>query len=187
MAYIPAEHQKCDILPAARQNNWEVFAYDFGLLDELRHAGCEVPYPYHPESYEAYYVEIDKCVSLYPDHKSKLLAYKNSLISMNDKHRWGIVRYHGPSDLSFTDGRYYYVPIFPGKDGQLKCGEIIDDDEFTDYIAWAASDLVTDFKKDDNGNLLVTEPVEFNRPSGFEIIIDPYGLVSKMLKNKEKV
>lgn len=146
----------------------EVFAYDSAMLDELRHAGYDVPYPYHPESYEAYYAEIDKCILQYPDHKDKLLAYKNNLIAMNDKHRWGIIRYHGPSDLSFTDGRYYYVPVFPGKDGQLECGGIIDDDEFTDYIAWAAS-----------------ESFEFDRPSWFEIIVDLNGLVSKMLESEE--
>ena len=168
MAYIPAEHQKYDILPAARQNNWEVFAYDSNLLYELQHAGCKIPDPYHPQSNEAYYAEIDKCILQYPDHKDKLLAYKNSLIAMNDKHLWGIIRYHGPSDLSFTDGRYYYVAIFPGKDGQLECGGIIDDEEFTGYIAWTAS-----------------EPVEFNRPSGFELIVNPYGLVSKMLESEE--
>lgn len=165
MAYIPSEQQNYDILPAARQNGWEVFAYDSALLDELRHDGCDVPYPYHPESYEAYYAEIDKCILQYPDLKDKLLVYKNSLIDMNDKHRWGIIRYHGPSDLSFTDGRYYYVPIFSNKDGQLRCGGIIDDEEFTDYIAWVAS-----------------ESFELDRTSWFEIIVDPNGLVSKMLE-----
>lgn len=182
MAYIPEEHQKYDILPAARQNNWEVFAYDSQLLATLQMSGCRIPDPYHPESYEAYYAEIDQCISLYPDHKDRLLAYRNSLIRMNDKHQWGIIRYHGPSDLSFTDGRYYYVPIFPGKDGKLVCGGIIDDDEFTDYIAWEPSDLVTNFEHDEEGNLWVDEPIEFGTPAGFEPILDPYGLVSARLE-----
>lgn len=136
MAYIPKEHLKYDILPFARENNYEVFAYDSELLQKAEKATNNlvvIPYGFH--SFEEYIALLDDALRKYPNAQI-VNDYKQKMFLMNDKTQWGIVQYKGdsiPDGASFTKDRYYYVPMF-NINGEWKIGGIIDDEEFTDYI-----------------------------------------------------
>ena len=155
MAYIPREHKKYNILPSSRKGNWEVVSYDSDMLNQLIDVGCDISYPYQPTTLEEYYNEIDNCIKQCPKIESLLNDYKNDLINRNNKTNWGIVKYIGESNDSFTNGRYYYVPMFK-KNDQVIIDGIIDDEEFTSYVEWTDSN--------------------FNNTE-FEVIVDPFDVL----------
>ena len=168
MAFIPKEHEKYDLLPNARKNGWEVFEYDSELLNKLQEEGCDISFPYYPASYNEYYSKIDDCIKRFPKMQNMLEEYKQRLIQMNDKHKWGIVKYNGETNSSFTKGRFYYVPIYVKENETIVSG-VIDDEEFTAYKGWSFLDKP--IKKDELKNITFTTPA-------FEIIIDPDGVIA---------
>lgn len=140
MPYIPKEHLKYNILPNASKGNWEVFEYPDTLEELVRLTNNELNYPYNYKSYQQYYDELDSIIFRYPKYKKELMEFKKKMIEMNDKSKWGIVKYIGNSNSYFIKGRYYYCPIYNGK-----CSGIIDEEEFTSYCGF-------DFKEDDIGS-----------------------------------
>ena len=174
--YIPKEHIKYDILPNSKKNNWEVVSYDSDMLDKLQKYHCKISYPYHPVSLESLYKEIDDCIIQYPKLKNLLLKYKKDLIIRNNKLNWGIVKYIGKSNQNFTNNHYYYVPMFE-KNGTIVVDGIIDDEEFTSYIGWSEDTNIStiDIKR----GFIANEDIKMVIPRDFEIIIDPYKVLSK--------
>ncbi len=110
MAYIPEKHMKYDLLPMSRRNGGEVIIYDSKLFDVMHDRGCYLSFPYNIGSYEEYYKEIDTYMSKYPHFVYLLQKYKEYLIQWNNKNIWGIVRYHGESNSSFTKDRFTMFP-----------------------------------------------------------------------------
>ena len=161
MSYIPKEHLKYDILPNSRTGNWEVVSYDSDMIRELIDI-VDISYPYHLSTLEEYYKEIDSCIDKYPQYRDKLIEYKNDLIIRNDKSNWGIVRYIGESNDHFTKNRCYYVPMVK-KNNEYTIDGIIDDEEYTSYIAWSMDDTSKDKKLE------------------FEIVIDPSNKLDEYL------
>ena len=150
--------------------------YDGRLIDEIEKLGIEVPFPYHPASYEEYYGELDTLMNQYPEAKDLILKYKNSLLMLNDKTKWGIVRYHGESNIAFTKGRYYYVPIYESDGHLVSSGGVIDDEEFTSYLAFDFSGKPRD-TTDMGDDVIINEQINFVT-QGFEIIVDPDGVLA---------
>lgn len=153
---------------AERKNGWEVFEYDSRLLSELEDLGCKELTPYHPASYEAYFEEIDEYKKIFPELEEKLKEYKQSIIHVNDKSTWGIVRYNGESNLNFTKGQCYYVPIFENN-GKYIIGGVIDDEEFTFYAGFSGATEARTHETEDGVVLL--DQVDFSMPT-FEIVVD---------------
>lgn len=176
MAYIPKEHEKYDILPSSRGRDWEVFEYDSELLFEIHKEEDDFPDPYGFESYDAYYAVIDDYMVKRPDIKDLLLKYKTHLQIMNDKSKWGIVRYIGESNFSFTKGRCYYVPVYE-LNGKTIVSGVIDDEEYTSYCGWDFSGKPIDTTETEDG-IIINEEVVFTVPK-FEIIVNPGGALTK--------
>ena len=201
MAYIPIEHQKYDILPFCRSKGGEVFSYDSELASEICELlpcreieqttpdGAElqnVDYfsPWGFDSYEEYDEYLDSLISEHGtvndelNHLGKLMtAFKEDIMRRNVKENWSVVRYVGESTDGiggFTNGRYYYWPCSienPEYEG------IIDDQEFTSYLAWVNKEQVN--QSLENG--VVTDFVNFKRD--WEIAEDPTGMAERFLNS----
>lgn len=142
MSYIPKEHLKYNILPNSRKGKWEVVSYDSDLINEILDLNCDLEYPFQPTTLDEYYDEIDECIKQYPEYSEKLNLFKKDLINRNNKEDWSILKYVGKTNDNFTNGVYYYVPVY--KKGNEYCADgVIDDEEFTSYVAWADTDIAT--------------------------------------------
>ena len=174
MTFIPKEHENYDILPLSRKHGGEVFEYDSRLLTEIQEKAEGFPDPYGYSSYEAYYKVIDDFIAKRPVIKELLESFKLKLEIQNDKSKWGIVRYNGESNMSFTKGRFYYVPIYE-LDGKLIVSGIIDDEEYTSYCDWDFSGKQIDTTELENGDIMMNQEIKFSIPE-FEIVVNLGGL-----------
>ncbi len=111
--------------------------------------------------------------------EEKLENYKQSIIHLNDKSTWGIVKYNGESNLNSTNGQCYYVPIFENN-GEFIIGGIIDDEEFTSYSGFSG-ETETRTKETDAG-VEILDSVNFRIPI-FDIIVD----YNNILRNKPDI
>jgi 3-methyladenine DNA glycosylase AlkD len=188
MAYIPVGHQKYDILPMCRESGGEVFSYSPDLENEISELlpDEESVIPYGYDSYEGFDKQLDDYISQYGTEDGKLnrlgqllTAYKADIKRRNIKGNWSVVKYVGESTGGiggFTHGRYYYWPCSieePAYEG------VIDDEEFTSYLASigqsgkayqsledAAADGVKEFAQEG---------------SDWEIVEDPTGMAARHL------
>lgn len=184
MAYIPEKHKQYDILPWCREKGGEVLVYDGKMFDQIQNKGCDLSFPYGIKSYEEYYGEIDACMIKYPHLRKLLQDYKEDLLVWNNKDVWGIVRYNGENNSSFTKGRCYYVPIGKEDDNLLPGSGVIDDEEFTAYECWDLSGQphkTTDVE----GGFSAEEDIRLERPR-FEIILDPSGRLKRYFPGNEE-
>ncbi len=147
MPYIPIGHEKYDLLPFCREHGGEVFSYSpTDEIDDLLPDG-ETIIPFGYCSYEEYFARLEGYAVKYgtKDGKPnqlglKIAAYIEDIRQRNVKEDWSIVQYLGKSTCGiggFTHGRYYYWPCSienPEYEG------VIDDEEFTSYLAWGRSD-----------------------------------------------
>ena len=183
MAYIPEKHKQFDILPMCRRNGSEVVVYDEQLYDKIRARGCELSFPYNIASLEKYYEEIDSCIAKYTKLKDILQEYKDYLFKWNNKDIWGIVRYNGESNCTFTKGRCYYVPICEENGKLIPSSGVIDDEEWTTYEAWDLSERTYKSVDTDDG-FIVQERICMERPR-FEIVFDPSGKMKDFFSENE--
>ncbi len=183
MAYIPQKHLKYDVLPRCRKNGGEVIVYDSKTYDAIHDKGCDLSFPYNIRSYEEYYDEIDRCIARYPQLKKLLKEYKENLLEWNNKDVWGIVKYHGESNDSFTKERCYYVPIGEKEGKLIPNSGIIDDEEWTSYEAWSFSKRAPRTTDTESG-FIVHDTIKFERPR-FEIILDPSGRLKQYFPGNE--
>lgn len=188
MAYIPIAHQKYDILPMCRKNGGEVFSYSPDLENEIRELlpGEESVIPYGYKSYEEFEKQLDDYISQYGIEGGKLnrlgqllTEYKADIKLRNTKENWSVVKYVGKSTSGiggFTHGRYYYWPCSienPEYEG------IIDDEEFTSYLASIGNDGVYQSLEDAVADDGVKDFVRQN--SDWEIAEDPTGMAARHL------
>lgn len=154
MAYIPAEHEKYDLLPRARKGNWEVVSYppflyevdetladiELGPRSVPGEARLSLLTPYGYESLGDYLDVLDSYRVKYARHPiaDDLFRLSSRIIEMNRKEDWSVLKYIGPAipDTIFglTPGRCYYWPTSassPFYDG------VIDDEEFTSYASYS--------------------------------------------------
>lgn len=104
----------------------------------------------------------------------KILEYKDDIKKRNIKENWSVVKYVGKSTdgaVGFTYGRYYYWPCDverPEYEG------IIDDEEFTSYLAWVnkgkvlqtlGNGEVTDFIESSGDWKIAEDPTEWQSKS----------------------
>jgi len=148
MAYIPEAHKKYNLLPKCAERGGEVFSYPSSereiskMLPEGEHV---VPYGY--DSYADFDNQLDQYIQQYGTTNGalnelgqKIVKYKETVHKMNVKENWSVLRYLGettPNLFGLTQGRYYYWPCFiedPHYEG------VIDDEEFTSYLAYAIED-----------------------------------------------
>lgn len=144
MPYIPKEHKKYDLLPFCRENGGEVFSYpcemENMICDLLPEGESVIPYGF--DSYESFDKHLDDYISQFGTDDGKqnrlgqlLSEYKVDIKRRNIKENWSVVKYVGEStgDVGgFTYDRYYYWPCsieVPEYEG------VIDDEEFTSYLA----------------------------------------------------
>ena len=151
--YIPKEHEKYDLLPAARECGQEVFSYpaELELVEQLIFEQEEIEpdedghrnailMPYGYSSYSAYLSFLKGYADKYRDENLGLSETIEWLIGaikrMNVKENWSIVRYVGheydnEKYSSLTRGRCYYWPC--SKEKPVYEG-VIDNEEFTSYL-----------------------------------------------------
>lgn len=144
MAYIPENHKKYNLLPTCQKDEGEVFSYPSELLDKLNSAGEHDLDPYGYKSYEEYFSVIDKRISAQqnkPTVVELLKNYKTSILNMNQKEVWSVLKFLGEDTDNMTGlkkGRYYYWPCSlenPVYEG------VIDDEEYTSYLYPIKADL----------------------------------------------
>ena len=143
MPYIPKQHEKYELLPNCRKHGGDVFEYPSDLLNKLEGYGLSDLDPYGYISYDAYYNELDKLKLKINDEKVLLLIrqYKQSMLKLNQKENWSVLKYIGESTSSvtgLTQGRYYYWPC--AIENAIYRG-VIDDEEYTAYIYPTESSL----------------------------------------------
>lgn len=140
MAYIPAKHDKYDLLPLCKKLGGEVFSYPSETIDEIHSLINEEEnlIPYGFDSYEAYDALLDKLIKKYKSENArqnviveKLEMLKKQIKLMNIKENWSVVQYVGKTTSDFTMGRCYYWPCH---EETPKYEGIIDDEEFTSYL-----------------------------------------------------
>lgn len=163
MSYIPKEHSKYNILPNSRKGNWEVVSYDPDLISEILDLNCGLGFPFQPNTLEEYYNEIDECIKQHPEYANKLRAFKQDLINRNNKDNWSILKYVGETNINFTNGVYYYVPVFQ-KGNHYYADGIIDDEEFTSYLGWEDTIISTE------NFIVVSDPHNVLNQLGFNLI-----------------
>lgn len=56
-------------------------------------------------SYKELFKEINSWINKFPNCKKEIIVYKNSLIKLNNKDLWGIVKYIGESNWNFTKNK----------------------------------------------------------------------------------
>lgn len=150
MPYIPEAHKKYDVLPICREYNVEMFIWDEKLLKKIQkltnmtdHMVC--PYQNY-KSYEQFLDEISSWINKFPNYEEEIIKYRDSTMKMNNKDQWAIIQYTGQTNYSFTKGKYYYVPMYIDNDSWI-IGGVIDNEEYTDFVAWQDSiNLIKDFK-----------------------------------------
>jgi len=139
MPYIPEKHKKYDLLPLCRNSGGEVFDYPGKLISEAEDI-IDAPkglFPYNFDSYEEYYSYLEGLISSSsecPDAVEMLMRLKQSVLEMNQKEEWSVLKYLGPSDddgLGLTHGKNYYWPT--RKANPVYCG-VVDNEEFTSYL-----------------------------------------------------
>ncbi len=137
--YIPTEHEQYNLLPLCRKAGCEVFDYPSKLLYETEQllGSSEGLFPYNFDSYEDYFASIDALIAKHSADSvivQKLLEVRETVVKMNCKEEWSILKHIGPSDdscLGLTNGKNYYWPT--QKKNPVYCG-VIDDEEFTAYL-----------------------------------------------------
>jgi hypothetical protein len=167
MAYIPLGHQHYDILPMCRDAGGEVFSYSSDMENEIRKLlpDEESVIPYGYDSYEGFDKQLEDYISQYGTEDGKLnrlgqllTDYKADIKRRNVKENWSVVKYIGKSTDGvggFTHGRYYYWPCSienPEFEG------VIDDEEFTSYLASIESGGVEDFVWHDSDWIIAEDP-----------------------------
>lgn len=176
MAYIPTAHEKYDLLPSCRKGGGEVFSYSpTDDIDRLLPEGESV-IPYGYSSYEEYFTRLDSYVTIYGTTDGELNqlslmigGYIEDIKKRNVKENWSVVQYLGESSEGiggFTHSRYYYWPCSletPEYEG------VIDDEEFTSYLAWGRPDSKT-FDEIDPVTWVIAE--------------DPTGMATKFLRKE---
>lgn len=174
--YIPNAHKQYDVLLTCRKYNVEMIVWDNELLKKIQkltnmtdHEAC--PYGRY-SSYEDFLVEMESWLHRFPNAKQEIIEYKNSVIKMNNKDLWGIVKYIGESNWSFTKNKYYYVVMYVENNSWVM-ENIIDNEEYDAFLVWEPS---------------CTEPVDLLKD--LEIVLDPsYNLENefvKIMKNRIK-
>lgn len=165
MPYIPESHKEYNVLPRCKDCNCEFFLWDHELLTKIKKKTGMLDYMINPyrnyESYEAFLDEMDNWIKKYPDCKNEIIEYRESVMKMNNKDLWAIVQYLGESNFDFTNGNYYYVPMYYEGD-ELIIGGIIDNEEYSAFASWL---------------LTCTNPVDLI--NDLKIVIDPSGLLKE--------
>lgn len=193
MAYIPVGHQQYDILPMCRETGGEVFSYSPDMENEIRKLlpGEESVIPYGYDSYEEFDKQLDDYISQYGTEDGKLnrlgqllTEYKADIKRRNIKENWSVVKYVGKSTGGvggFTHGRYYYWPCSienPEYEG------VIDDEEFTSYLASIGSGGVYQSLEDAVADGGVKDFVR--QSSDWVIAEDPTGMAARHLGIERK-
>lgn len=168
MAYIPSEHEKYDLLPRAREGNWEVVSYppylyevdesladiELGPRSEPGEARSSLLTPYGYKCLGDYLCVLDSYRVKYAHHPiaDDLSRLSSRIVEMNRKEDWSVLRYIGPVILDtifgLTPGRCYYWPTstsFPFYDG------VIDDEEFTSYASYSLNPHYWEILEDPTG------------------------------------
>lgn len=138
MPYIPEAHKKYDLLPLCQKDGGEVFEYPGELIYKAeKEIGEHGLMPYNFESYGEYYAFIDSLIEKHsnnPNAVALLAQVKQTVLEMNQKEEWSILRYLGPSDdgpCGLTHGKIYY---WPSRKTKPVYSGVVDDEEFTSYL-----------------------------------------------------
>ncbi|MDR3050941.1 MAG: hypothetical protein LBU67_04395 [Oscillospiraceae bacterium] len=182
MPYIPKAHEKYNLLPFCREDSGEVFSYSSEMENAIQKLlpERETVIPYGFDSYEAFNARIDEYIIRFGTENDKLnqlgqllVDYKADIKRRNIKEDWSIAKYVGKSTKGvFTHGRCYYWPCSieePEYEG------IIDDEEFTSYLAWGNEDEISTTL--DDGQL--TDSIEYC--GDWAILEDPTGMATRHL------
>ena len=163
--YIPSSHKSYNVLPISRRFNLEIIIVDLNLKNKIRKltnmTDHETSTYQNYESYEDFFDVIDSWVNKFPIYKKEILEYKNSVIKINNKDLWAIVKYVGKSNRNFTKNKYYYVVMYKENNSWIING-IIDNEECDAFHVWSPK---------------CTHPV--NLIKDFEIVVDPSNSLSK--------
>ena len=194
MAYIPEAHKKYNLLPYKTENGGEAFSYPVDLENKI---GGMLPkgesvFPYGYRSYDEFYERLDDYISRYGMTDGELNElgilideYKVRIQRMNIKENWSVLRYLGESCFSLTHGCYYYWPCsaeYPEYEG------VIDNEEFTSYLAAVIGDEPVNLEADPNDETkyVVSSDIGFS-PYGemilWEIAEDPTGMAERFLNS----
>ncbi len=159
MPYIPKAHEKYNMLPICQKYNVEIFVWDnklFKKIQSLTNLNDHMLCPYQRyKSYDEFLENMNNLINRFPNLKREIIEYRKSVMKMNNKDEWGIVQYIGKSNYEFTNGKYYYVPMYT-ENGLWTIIGIIDNEEYTAFEVWSTK---------------CTNPV--NLTENFKIIIDP--------------
>jgi len=170
----------------------EVFSYpselEYQITDMLPEGEGVVPYGYN--SYDDFYAELDRYIELFGSSNGELNAlgrllceYKEKVRKMNVKENWSVLRYIGEttSDIfGLTHGRYYYWPCsieHPEYEG------VINNEEFTSYLAYAEGTVISDDGIVLNGGKI--KP--YAGSATWEITEDPTGMAAKVLSGETDI
>ncbi len=140
MVYIPAAHRSYNLLPRRTAHGGEVFVYpDMRQLkqqmDACMRMGEELE-PYGCRSRKAYdrvLIRLRNRYRAYPRAVKAIERYRGQIHDLNQKEKWSICQYVGPSSrstLGLTSGRSYYWPCSATHPAYLG---VIDDEEYTNY------------------------------------------------------
>ncbi len=173
MASIPERHLKYGVLPLCRKSGGEVFSYpaELSFIDDMlgnaidgsrndRGERVSLITPYGFNSQEDYLSVLERYAGQvkysHPTLTVDLRGLEQSIIALNDKDAWSVVRYVGEAseDIELTPGKCYYWPCCeecPRFEG------VIDDEEFTSYM----------YSPD---------------PSSWEVIDDPTGMAARVIE-----
>jgi len=135
--YIPETHKKYNVLKNHRIYNEEMFVWNEALLRNIEeHTNMVNTYPYYRyKTYQDFYQVINEWLIKYPEIKKEILNFKNSIIKLNNKDLWGIVKYIGKSNFGFTQNDYYYVVMYK-ENNCWKIDGIIDNEEYNSFPVW---------------------------------------------------
>lgn len=157
--YIPNAHQKYNVLPISRNFKFEIIIVNLNLKNKIRKLTKMTDYEtstyQNYESYEDFFDVLNSWINKFPIYKKEILEYKNSVIKINNKDLWAIVKYIGKSNRNFTKNNYYYIVMYKENNSWVIEG-IIDNEEYDAFQVWSPN---------------CTHPV--NLIKDFEIIIDP--------------
>ena len=136
--YIPESHKKYDVLPICRKYNFEMIVWDYKLLNRVEILTNNTEYmglcPYQRyKSYEELFNEIKAWINSYPNCEQEIKEYRYSLLKLNNKDLWAIVKYIGESNYNFTKDKYYYVVMYVEKNYWIIDG-IIDNEEYNPVV-----------------------------------------------------
>lgn len=146
--YIPPEHQHYGLLPGARKNKTEVYAWPEELVEADAHISEHYPIvldsretyimPRRDESYMQYFARLREFQHQYasedPNLSQEIAIAAEFMKLVNRKEYWSIVKFVGKQAVGFkglTPGRCYYWPCSPE---HPEYEGVIDDDEFTSYL-----------------------------------------------------